>query len=235
MENLGNIITATMEAQQPTRQRPLKRIAGRPLNATEARDVLTAIGRRFVPEFTIDADNAFVYDNVARWCLGDPAAVAETMDGRRTAADLNKGIYIYGNAGTGKSLAMSVTRMFAIISESKVLTGANALYLNWRTVRADEICEEFGETGDVRDYINAPLLCVNDLGSEPLETLYMGNRAAVIRMLLERRGDMYNVLTMATSNYAPQSLGKIYGPRVASRIAAMFNFYHLGGKDRRNK
>ena len=103
--------------------------------------------------------------------------------------------------------------------------------------RSDTICEEFTEKGSIDKYKKRAILGIQDLGSssEPIESLYMGNRMGVIQQLLEYRGDFTDKITLITSNL-PMShkvLIDRYGDRVASRLNEMCNYFEIKGKDRR--
>jgi hypothetical protein len=74
-------------------------------------------------------------------------------------------------------------------------------------------------------------------GSEPRESLYMGNRLSVIGSLIESRGDRTDLLTLISSNYplGHKALEELYGSRVVSRLAAMCNYFEIRGEDRRKQ
>jgi DNA replication protein DnaC len=79
------------------------------------------------------------------------------------------------------------------------------------------------------------MLCVDDFGSEPTESAYMGNRLEVMRCIIENRGDRRDRLTHIISNLPPGSkqLKEKYGDRVQSRLFEMCNYFELRGQDRR--
>ena len=72
--------------------------------------------------------------------------------------------------------------------------------LEWSSVHADALCDIYTETGDIKRFKQRNILSVQDFGSEPLESLYMGNRLEVMRSLIEYRGDRSDCLTLITSN-----------------------------------
>lgn len=89
-----------------------------------------------------------------------------------------------------------------------------------------------------RDGSDAPVqsdkvICIHDLGSEPRETLYMGNRHEVMRELLELRGDTPGRFTILTSNLNFSTVRKVYGDRVWSRLHQMCNYVRLVDSDHR--
>ena len=85
------------------------------------------------------------------------------------------------------------------------------------------------------EYKKQAMLGIQDLGNEPQESLYMGNRLDVVRNLIEYRGDKQDEMTFITSNLRINGdiLIDRYGDRVASRLVEMCNYFEIKGKDRR--
>lgn len=199
----------------------------------EAMDAVKVIGEFLAPGFQIDEHNRFAYENAVRWCINDPAMKCNAFEGPVIPADAQKGLYIFGNVGTGKSLLLDVCRLLCKIYRIGVKSGDEPTPLAWTTGRADDICDQIAADGDLKIWKDYPVLCIQDLGNEPPEVLYMGNRRRVMRSVLEARGDMYDRLTLISSNIRPEKLGEFYGARVASRIKQMCNAILMGGPDRR--
>lgn len=198
-------------------------------------EALEAIGQIMIPGFVIDQHNRFAYENLVRWVINDPGAMCNTPEGDTAPANLSKGIYIQGNTGSGKSMALDMCRTLCNYFGLKVRTEAygTPVSLAWNTYRADEICEAYARDGDLFTWKSTPCLCIQDFGSEPGETLYMGNRRRVIGSIIEARGDMYNLITLISTNLRINKVGEIYGQRVASRLVQMCNIITLTGPDRR--
>lgn len=199
----------------------------------EAMEAVQIIGSYAVPGFTIDANNQFAYECAVRWCINDPQMKCIDTNGQVIPGDPHKGLYVYGNVGTGKSILLDVCRVLCRVYKLSIKAGDQVHPLAWRTFRADDICDQVSADGDLRQYKDEICLCIQDLGNEPQEVLYMGNRRRVLRSVLEARGDMFDRLTLISSNFRPEKLGDVYGPRVKSRIQQMCNFIYLGGQDRR--
>lgn len=182
--------------------------------------------------FALDKNNKEVYEKFAAWVLNKPEGPLDNA----------KGIYLAGPVGTGKTACMRVMRDFArelgvMIKEDTPL-GAKTDFLAWRTWRTDEVCSLYAATGDLAPFKEARVACFEDLGSEPMETLYMGNRVNVMREIIEYRGDKRGLITHFTSNVPIDRLSAVgqtvrYGQRVQSRITQMCNYLVLGGADRR--
>lgn len=197
--------------------------------------VFVGIGRMFAPGFVVDENNSFTYSGLVSWALGHPFRCC-SPDGRGVVdGDPTKGLYVYGGTGTGKSLALRVLNVMCQKSGLTVRFGSDAAVLGWDNTRAADIVDSYLRNGDLLEFTQSRIQCIQDLGSEPVETLYMGNRVNVLRQVLEARGDREDRLTLITSNFPLSDIGKpgMYGDRVASRLAAMCNFFFLGGGDRR--
>ena len=197
-----------------------------------AMKIIEAIGKSRNPAFVIDDENRFAFENcdTSMKCL-DPVS-GQVIPGR-----LNRGIYIAGNTGTGKTWCMEIMQAYIQAIGFRILwqddTEPRPLW--WRTIRADGLCDVWTETGNVSAYKTAPMLCIQDLGNEPQEALYMGNRLDVARYIIEYRGDAHAELTFITSNLrmGGDILKERYGDRVASRLTEMCNYFEIKGKDRR--
>lgn len=205
----------------------------------ECIELILRIGRTFHEGFVIDENNCFVYENIALWMIASPEAKAHDELGNAVPADLRKGLYIAGRTGTGKSLLLKIFSVFAKILTVEYEVNAKRNFLGFGTYRADLICDDYAREGDLQKFKQMPILCIEDLGAEEQETLYMGNRRSVLRSILEARADKKHVLTFATTNIPINRIGSSkdgkerYGDRVQSRAYEMFNYYILGGKDRR--
>lgn len=148
--------------------------------------------------------------------------------------NLKKGIYISGEIGTGKTLAMAVMSIYSEIDNVKFYQDGKEHRLCWNIISADNICIQYEKFGDIDCFETRDVLCIDDLGSETTENLYMGNRRNVLKSILEYRFDV-NKLTLITSNlpFDSKLLQSAYGDRVVSRLRGMCNYFELRGKDRR--
>lgn len=195
--------------------------------------VIKALGCQFDPRFVIDSDNREVYTNLIYWLMNDSRMMAiDPRTGKKIPGRLNRGIYLAGNTGSGKTLAMTIIRRMYEYNPVYNMMGSA---LEWHEAKANLITDWFafnGNTGDCRKY---PLFCIQDLGCEPAETVYMGNRSNVIQSIIEYRGDRPDLITLATSNIpmGHQDLRARYGERATSRMMEMMNYLILTGKDRR--
>lgn len=220
----------------------VKRYAYLPYDHNLAMQVVEAIGKSRNPNFKIDDENRFTYANLVRWVQGDNAMMCLDPETKQPVPGrLDKGIYIAGNTGTGKSWALEIMSVYSTIDKIQIgfgkdYSGKDILgCLHWANVRTDTMCEEFSREGTYDKYKQWKVLGIQDLGAEPVESLYMGNRIDVLRMILEYRGDRTDRITLVTSNLPinHQKLIDRYGDRVASRLTEMCNYFEIKGTDRR--
>ena len=198
--------------------------------------LIEQLGKKRNPKFVIDDENRFVYENLLKWTHCDTSMKAiDPESGKIIPPDLKKGIYLGGTTGSGKSWAFEIMTAYALCMNFQITLGDVKRCLYWGNVRSDVICSEYMENGNVNRYKKMLILGIQDLGAEPQESLYMGNRMNVMRQLLEYRGDQSEQMTLITSNL-PMNHNKLvdrYDERVMSRLNGMCNYLMLKGKDRR--
>lgn len=203
----------------------------------ESLAIVEAIGKSRNPAFVIDDENRFTYENMIRWCHCDTKMQAiDPVTKKVIPGGLKKGIYIAGNTGTGKSWCLEVMAAYAMAFGFVITLGeTEKRMLYWENVRADDICEEYAANGTFQKFKTRNIYGIQELGSEPAESVYMGNRIEVLRQLLEYRGDRTDQVTLFTSNLPMNHkiLVDRYGDRVSSRLSAMCNYFEIRGKDRR--
>lgn len=204
----------------------------------EEMQIIEAIGKIRTPYFVIDDDNRFTYENFIRWCRCDTKMqclhpeTSQVMPG-----NLRHGIYIAGATGTGKSWCLEIMQAYCRVFGFKVqfFEDNTQSQLQWQCVRSDTICDAFAESGNISAFKKRNIIGIQDFGSEPQESLFMGNRLEVMRSLIEYRGDRSDCLTLITSNLklGGEKLLNRYGDRVASRLSEMCNYFEIRGADRR--
>ncbi len=236
---LSDVIT---RAKQYGLIRKIKRYSYMPYKMEIAIQCVEEIGKAKSQHFVIDDNNRFVFENLIRWIQGDPEMQCLDPNTKQVVQGcLEKGIYIAGSTGTGKSWALDVMSVYSMIDEIRVGIPANehnfeqTVAIAWQSMRADAICSIYANKGDISDFKTRTVLCIQDIGAEPIESVYMGNRSDVIRQILEYRGDYQDKITLITSNLpmGHEMLEQRYGDRVASRLFEMCNYFEIKGKDRR--
>lgn len=203
---------------------------------TKALDVVCEIGRSRNPRFVIDEANRFAYTNFVKWVMGDPTMQALDPSTRKPVAGrLDAGIYVAGGTGTGKSWLLEIMSAFCLIDEPRVTLGKTTRPLQWTNYRTDAVCDEYAAKGDIGRFKTIPIVGFQDLGSEPRESLYMGNRLNVLCSIIESRGDRTDLLTLVSSNVpmTHDRMVELYGERAVSRLRQMCNYFEIRGRDRR--
>ncbi len=193
----------------------------------KARDlVINIIAESFPPvkentrtSFKTDEKTKAILTKMTKYFINDPSS----------ELDLNKGILLYGNVGTGK------TTLFRIF---KRLSGALDILDNYEKkftiVKTSSIVLEVREKeneGSIKQYFSGGL-CFDDLGKEPKEVKIYGNSSTVMGDILFNRYDRM-CLTHGTTNLNEQELKDHYGDRIHSRMMEMFNWILVDGIDYR--
>lgn len=229
--NIKNIISAAINSYKMGGIRR-QRID---VEMSKAVEIWKGIGSELIGnDYVVDANNSFVIENLIRWALGQPFTHNVPGNSQKNApGDLSKGIFIGGTCGSGKSLAIDILKIFLSIFNVKIQISGNFQMLGWAKYRADSICDKFRQDGDLSAYTAARCIAIDDIGSEPREILYMGNRVDVINQVLEVRGDK-PCITILTANTAPHQpkMQERYSKRVISRLMGL-NYFVLCGNDRR--
>lgn len=222
-------------AAEKSKAMEIQRQSPRVFDYAEMMNAVRAIGSTMVPGFRIDDCNRFVYSNLCRWLNNDAFTCVDPDTGAKTEGNQSKGIFLSGGTGTGKSVCLEVMSRLADLLGFSVRRpqGNSVTSLSWKSQRADRIVEAFTQTGDMSAFKGEPVLCIQDLGSEPADALYMGNRVQVLKQILESRGDRRDCITIISSNLNYKRVGEVYGERAASRLYQMCNYFVLTGRDRR--
>lgn len=187
---------------------------------------------QFGTQLNIDNDNKDIITNVANWCFRI----------KQPEANLNPGLglWFYGNIGTGKSLLMDVVMRFIhenwILSEDECMVGEN--YGSIRTpdphiIGASKLCLDFAKSG--YGILDPMPRGIDELGTEPEITKYMGTSLNVMRFLFEempkgmRGGAFQYVPQIVTTNLSFGQILDRYGERTVDRIGEMFNIVEFRG------
>lgn len=168
----------------------------------------------------VDDGNRDVFKLLCQYFTSDP----EFENG--TQYSLNKGIYLFGGIGVGKSHLMRLMR-----------SNQRQAY---RIVDCSDIAAEFikkdgGETSLEKYFRDTPLLyknrynhavcgyCFDDFGIES-EGRYFGNQVNVMERIIEvRYRSTTPLITHMVSNISGKQVADRYGARIADRMHEMFN------------
>jgi len=216
------------------------RFVYKPYDMNIAMSVFKRIGESIIGRnFEIDEENEWVVRNVIRWAHGDSDMRSVDPESRSiVAGDTTKGIYLSGGTGTGKSLLLEILSKYLTIDNvHAVFFGENIKTLVFPRYTTNKVCAYYSENGDLNPFLNAPVMCFQDLGIEQQETMFMGTRTKVMQTIIQERGDTRGLITLFSSNNGimDSETLSLYGDRGVSRLRKMCNYYELVGKDRRIK
>jgi len=149
------------------------------------------------------------------------------------AYSVDKGIYIHGGTGSGKTLVMQVFKEY-----TKKCLQQNS----FRKVQCSDISDKAIKRGiDAMDeFIRTPVthipinMYIEDFGASAKHVKWMGNNIEPMGELIMRRYryyEKYGTLTHVCTNIKPEDISKHFDPRVSSRINKMFNFINFHGFD----
>lgn len=195
--------------------------------------MFTALGAAAVPGFRVTEGNAAAYAALVGWAVNAPFRCLDPDTGVEVDGDPRKGLYIAGNPGSGKTSAVRLLRLLLTEVGARYQYGNDSVAMRWAERTASMVCAAYAAGGSLAPVQSDKVICVHDLGSEPRETLYMGNRHEVLRELLELRGDTPGLFTILTSNLNFSTVRKLYGDRVWSRLHQMCNYVRLVDSDHR--
>lgn len=198
-----------------------------PMDYEQAMKTIIKIGKSLSKngEFRIDENNEDIFKNLVKYVHNDPG-----FEG-----DLNKGIFLYGVCGVGKTLMMS-----AFVHYVNMMSAVKEGFRKCMEYTAKEIAIEYSEEGIkiLRDYCK-PEILIQDLGYEgddKMEVIHFGQRVQPLAELISYRNDMMDrglYRTHITSNLNHENIEQIYSVREWSRAKEMVNFIEMKGHDRR--
>ena len=165
-------------------------------------------------EFVIDHTNKHIIDGLFWWFFNDP----------RSCYDLNKGILLKGDKGTGKTTMVKAFRQFLIeMNQGFAMTTAIKLSL------------EYAKTGDIDQWTTYKMVCIDEIGREGMGKHY-GNELNVIGYILHERYALWKTnkyITIATTNKDADEIEDMYGEVIRDRVKEMFNHIAMVGDSRR--
>lgn len=161
-------------------------------------------------EFLIDEKNKDIVNQLYWYAVGS----------KKFNGDIQKGIMLVGNLGTGKTLIMSAFLNTLENASNKIITRFNA----------KEVFEKLKEKEP--DFYKIRPLFIDDVGKEPNIVNDYGTKIAPISDLFALRYD-FGAWTFITTNHGGEELLEKYGSSTIDRFKEMFNIIKLNGESRR--
>ena len=192
----------------------------------KSEQILKAIVMTLCPNFKFTSELEKLYIDIAKYFCGDSSVY-----------DTEKGLYLYGKYGVGKTLLFKVM--------SKFIAHGDNYFVK---ITADRLSDLFQKEGfELFERIAAisnndtlrlrPLnLFIDDVGQGARTVKYYGSETNPMIELLQRRYRVYTdayKLTHVSTNLEPTEIKDLYGEYINSRFKEMFNVILMPGKDMR--
>lgn len=180
------------------------------------------VAQSVIPQFAIDNSNRQLITDLFHYFNG--------VEGRY---NLDRGLWLYGDIGTGKSSLMRVFSEYLKLS-----------YNGFKIHICDDISNDYSRAGDLdlytynqHGYIGKPVwMCFDELGRETIPANHFGAKLNVMQHILHIRYALWQssrLKTFVTTNCDPMQIEMAYGDFIRDRIREMFNVILLEGKSRR--
>jgi DNA replication protein DnaC len=177
-----------------------------------------AMARRAITaKFIIDSDNKEFIRELYYWITGNP----------QFFGDLDKGWWVYGKYGTGKTIIMEAAWTIYMGLQNKTAL----------MVPAKEIGDKARKFG--YDYFKKRPMEIDDVGREEKQINVFGNKSKPMLSIISRRYDSgVRAFTWMTAQHAIKEMKSndgalLYGKAVLTRMIQMMNQYELKGPNRR--
>jgi len=146
----------------------------------------------------------------------------------------HKGLWLYGNFGTGKTQMMLAYKRMKEMLKEKV-GFQTCVDMNTKFLQKDSFTNQRAGYDGIRYYANREAIgefIFDDLGEEETTINDYGNKICVMAHILSERykGSKKGVVTHITTNLSKAQIQEIYGGRIESRVMEMFNMIILGSK-----
>ena len=181
--------------------------------------------KQVCPAFRVDGETRDLMNELFLYAIGQSCKL-----------DQRKGLWIYGNVGTGKSTLLRALRAFDLV------TGGNDDRSGrpcggFRIEAASTVANRFvtDGLGGIAGCCNGALTCAFDeVGREPLPVRYYGTEVNVMQYVFQMRYDFrHSSRTHVTTNMLPEEIPFRYGDYIADRVNEMFNVIELRGESKR--
>lgn len=193
-------------------------------NFDEIKNAILSIGQTMMEhgkQFNFEGPRGRFYDQLIYYFFNDS----------KFEGNLNKGLFVHGGKGSGKSVAFKI---FRTLSFNRLIPTGKGIGF----YQCDEIVSDYEADGaaTMRKYCKGNL-CFDDLGDENRPASYYGQKERnVMREILTRRYRAFTddrTITHLTSNFNFEIIGQQYDLRVQDRFKEMFNDIPLTGQSLR--
>lgn len=181
------------------------------------------VGKIIEPNFKIMQEQEAYYFNLVQYFMQKEGQL-----------DYDKGLFISGDVGTGKTLSMKIMQRlfggFRIVSARHLIREF--------LIDGVKVIDNYGRKSfeinslgniDIKKPTN---YCFDDLLLEEVNSKFYGNQQNLMAEVLLDRYDMfigYKMKTFSTTNATPTMLETNYGSRIRDRLKEMCNYVTLTG------
>lgn len=215
-----------------TPEKSMKYVPEQIMEYKEAAKVLHAALKHFIAmdrrELVINANKLKVYRMISQYI-----ALDRDFEKENPGFDLNKGLFIYGKIGTGKSILFNSLEL--------IFKKMDFFYHQFQRISCKKIVlqvDEAQKLSAINPYLKRQWM-FDDLGHEKNMLKLWGNNVNVMEEIMTERYNQFidhGTKTHVTSNLAiadPDEITLMYGDRVRDRFNQMFNFIYMGGESLR--
>ena len=148
--------------------------------------------------------------------------------------DYDKGLFLYGELGLGKSMTLKALQQYrnGVISRHDSKRDDYRLKGTWLK-SASELANIYAADGQpaLIQYADEGInLIIDEFGREPNPAKYFGTEMNVLQYILQLRYDhRRESVTHITTNLQLDEIARYYGAYVADRCLEMFNFIEFSG------
>lgn len=188
-------------------------IAWQDVDATDHAEGILRIARSIEPELKQGNEFMRVLSDLSNYFIGK-------------ALNPNKGIWISGTVGTGKTFLFDIFKNYT----SEILRKNSFKELVYTELLAKYRENEYEA---ISKFQNSPVL-IDDLAAGQIEINHYGNDVNFIDILIDyryRAFKKYRKLTHVSTNLYPKQFKELVDKRTFSRMQEMFNLIVLDGED----
>lgn len=180
------------------------------------------------PKFDAKKSNRDILNTIFAW-------VWKYEDMNVLNVDFDKGFFLYGDLGRGKTMTLQAMRQYMNSVTRRHEIDDYRLEAWWKT--ASELANIYAAEGQpaLIKYAAADVnIVIDEFGREPIPASCYGTKMNVLQFLLQLRYDhRRESVTHITTNMMPEQLEPMYGNYVADRCKEMFNFIEFKGESLR--
>ena len=174
--------------------------------------------KRICPERVINDQNRQTLLDVFNYAIGIPGNL-----------DLQKGLWLWGNVGTGKSTLLETVRSFDADIKGRV----NGFQIGgFGIVNLRDVCGKFMSYGmdGIEPYIINEKQAFEEVGKEEIPAYFYKNPLNVFEYIIQMRYEKRRYTTThVTTNLPPEQVMSRYDDWIYDRCVELFNFVPMNG------